>query len=46
MSSPQMWWGVGVIEIVRHLKGRHIGVENLREVQTANVMPGSLQKLG
>lgn len=46
MSSLQMWQGANEIVRVRHLKGRHSGVENIRQVQTANVMPRSLQKLG
>lgn len=46
MSSLQMWQGANEIERVRHLKGRHSGVENIRQVQTANVMSRSLQKLG
>lgn len=42
MSSLQMWQGVIVTERVKHLKDRHNGVENIREVQTANVRSRSL----
>lgn len=46
MSSLQMWQGANGIVKVRRLKGRHSGVKNIRQVQTANVMSRSLQKLG
>lgn len=45
MSSLQMWQGANVTVRVRHLKGRHSGAENIRQVQTANVMCRSLQKI-